>query len=104
MSDVGVGAVVVQAIDASAIAGGGEDAVLSPDQRIDDIVVSRPDSARRLGAMRDFVDLGTFGDQGIAAEGLYGARLHNRNGRCYCRLSRNRQRRQIVAPLFADSG
>ena len=71
VGDVGVAAVVLDAEDAAAIAGEGEQAIGARGEGVDDLVFAGPELARGL-AFVESVDLGSFG-QGGAGVGCLAA-------------------------------
>src|SRR6185312_2360356 len=67
MGDVRKGAVFRDAEDASAIAGGSEQALGRPAHGVDNVAAIRPELARRT-VRSDFVDFGAVGNDGVSAE------------------------------------
>src|ERR1700760_1073798 len=101
MRDIGVLAILLDAVDAAAVAGGCQQAVGRPEQAIDDVVVWCPQFARRTRGI-ELVYLGAVGHQRVVVRGLDRSRRDDRDRGGYGSDTLHRQRRQVALALLPD--
>ena len=101
VGNVGVGAIVTNAEDASAIPAQRQKAIGPGSQRIDNLILARPEFAWRM-ALRQSVNIRPLGHRGAGVCHLQRLRLHDRD--TYRADPLHWQRRQWVAALVAHAG
>src|ERR1700752_3589014 len=101
MRDIGALAILLDAVDAAAIAGRGEQAIGRPVTTIDHVVVGGPQLARRTRGI-ELVYLGAVGHQRVVVRRLDRSRRDDRDRGGYGSDTLHRQRRQVALALLPD--